>query len=69
MRVITFKAEEELLQKLDLYCINNNRERSEVIREAIMFYLSCKKGRVYRQNSRSSVEENYTNSITRVQEL
>ncbi|WP_338601033.1 ribbon-helix-helix protein, CopG family [Sulfolobus tengchongensis] len=66
LRVITFKVEEELLVKLDLYCINNRKIRSEVIREAIEFYLACKKfGRVYRKNS---IEENYKNSITRVQE-
>ncbi|ACP50060.1 conserved hypothetical protein (plasmid) [Sulfolobus islandicus Y.N.15.51] len=51
MRVVTFKLEEELLQQLDLYCINNAKERSEVIRTAIKFYLSCRKGRVYRLNS------------------
>jgi metal-responsive CopG/Arc/MetJ family transcriptional regulator len=63
MRVVTFKLEEELLEQLDLYCINNAKERSEVIREAIRFYLSCK-GRVYRKN----MEENYKNEV-RVQEL
>jgi len=51
MRVVTFKLEEELLQQLDLYCINNAKERSEVIRTAIKFYLSSRKGRVYRLNS------------------
>nr|WP_020936644.1 ribbon-helix-helix protein, CopG family [Saccharolobus solfataricus]CDF66446.1 CopG family transcriptional regulator [Saccharolobus solfataricus P2] len=44
MRVVTFKLDEELLRKLDLYCINNRKERSEVIREAIISYLEreCK---------------------------
>ncbi|WP_048052211.1 ribbon-helix-helix protein, CopG family [Saccharolobus islandicus] len=51
MRIVTFKLEEELLQQLDLYCINNAKERSEVIRTAIKFYLSCRKGRIYRLNS------------------
>jgi metal-responsive CopG/Arc/MetJ family transcriptional regulator len=53
MRVVTFKLEEELLQQLDLYCINNKQVRSEVIREAIEFYLRSMhpKGRVYRKNS------------------
>jgi len=51
VRVVTFKLEEELLQQLDLYCINNAKERSEVIRTAIKFYLSCRKGRIYRLNS------------------
>jgi len=51
MRIVTFKLEEELLQQLDLYCINNKLDRSSVIRQAIRFYLSCRKGRVYRLNS------------------
>ena len=51
MRVVTFKVDEELLQLLDLYCINNKLGRSEVIRDAIKFYLLCRKGRVYRLNS------------------
>jgi metal-responsive CopG/Arc/MetJ family transcriptional regulator len=63
MRVVTFKIDEELLQQLDLYCVNNAKERSEVIRTAIKFYLSCK-GRVYRKN----MEENHKNEV-RVQEL
>jgi hypothetical protein len=39
------------------YCVNNNLDRSEVIRAAIEFYLSCMypNGRVYRLNS---IEEN-----------
>lgn len=40
MRVVTFKVDEELLEKLDLFCINNRLFRSEVIREAIKLYLS-----------------------------
>jgi len=40
MRVVTFKLDEELLRKLDLYCANNRLVRSEVIRDAIEFYLS-----------------------------
>ncbi|EZQ06874.1 MULTISPECIES: ribbon-helix-helix protein, CopG family [Acidianus] len=39
MRVITFKAEEELLQRLDLYAVNNRLSRSEIIRDAIKKYL------------------------------
>jgi len=65
MRVVTFKVDEELLQLLDLYCINNAKERSEVIRTAIKFYLLCRKGRVYRLNS---IEENLRNK-TVVREL
>ena len=64
MRVVTFKLEEELLQQLDLYCINNAKERSEVIRTAIKFYLSCRKGRIYRLNS---IEEK--NNGVRVREI
>jgi len=65
MRVVTFKVDEELLQLLDLYCINNAKERSEVIRTAIKFYLSCRKGRIYRLNS---IEENKNNGV-RVREI
>jgi len=65
MRVVTFKVDEELLQLLDLYCINNKLGRSEVIRDAIKFYLLCRKGRVYRLNS---IEENLRNK-TVVREL
>ncbi|PVU75829.1 CopG family transcriptional regulator [Sulfolobus sp. SCGC AB-777_G06] len=39
MRVVTFKLDEELLQLLDLYCINNKLVRSEVIRLAIQKFL------------------------------
>jgi metal-responsive CopG/Arc/MetJ family transcriptional regulator len=38
-RVITFKLEEELLRKLDLYAVNARVTRSEVIREALKRYL------------------------------
>ena len=68
MRIVTFKLEEELLQQLDLYCINNKLDRSSVIRQAIRFYLSSciyPKGRVYRKNS---IEENLRNK-TVVREL
>jgi len=64
VRVVTFKLEEELLQQLDLYCINNAKERSEVIRTAIKFYLLCRKGRIYRLNS---IEEK--NNGVRVREI
>ncbi|PVU76239.1 CopG family transcriptional regulator [Sulfolobus islandicus] len=65
MRIVTFKLEEELLQQLDLYCINNKLDRSSVIREAIKFYLSSRKGRVYRLNS---IKENKSNGV-RVREI
>lgn len=64
MRVVTFKLEEELLEQLDLYCINNKLDRSSVIRQAIRFYLSSRKGRVYRLNS---IEEK--NNGVRVREI
>ena len=63
MRVVTFKLEEELLQQLDLYCINTKQVRSEVIREAIKSYLSMKKIK------KNFVEENYKNNEMRVQEI
>ena len=44
MRVVTFKLEEELLQKLDLYAINSRVTKSQVIREALKRYLSSKGG-------------------------
>jgi len=59
VRVITFKIDEELLDKLDLYAMNNRLFRSEVIREAIKLYLSIKK---------NSIEENLRNK-TVVREL
>jgi len=46
MRIVTFKVDEELLELLDLYCVNNKLHRSEVIRDAIKLYLS--KGSVYK---------------------
>lgn len=39
MKVITFKAEEDLLRKLDLYAANRRLSRSEVIRDALRKYL------------------------------
>ena len=42
MRVVTFKIDEELLQKLDVYALNQRLSRSDVIREAIEFYLKSK---------------------------
>jgi len=42
MRIVTFKIDEELLNVLDLYCINNKLERSVAIRNAIELYLKEK---------------------------
>lgn len=39
MRVVTFKVEEELLDKLDSYARLKGVTRSEVIRKAIELYL------------------------------
>ncbi|ALG97082.1 hypothetical protein [Sulfolobus monocaudavirus SMV4] len=57
MRVVTFKIEEELLKKLDLYAINMRLTRSEVIREAINILLS-----------KVTIQEE-NNNITRTQEI
>jgi metal-responsive CopG/Arc/MetJ family transcriptional regulator len=40
VRVITVKLPEELLIELDTYAMNHRRYRSEVIREALKFYLN-----------------------------
>ena len=42
MRVVTFKIDEELLQKLDVYALNMRLSRSDVIREAIEQFLRAK---------------------------
>ncbi|ALL01935.1 Ribbon-helix-helix protein, copG family [Pyrodictium delaneyi] len=39
MRVITFKADEELLERLDMFARLKGVTRSEVIRRAIELYL------------------------------
>ncbi|MEM4146946.1 ribbon-helix-helix protein, CopG family (plasmid) [Sulfolobus tengchongensis] len=43
MRVVTFKVEEDLLQQLDLYALNNRISRSEAIRYAIEMLLREKR--------------------------
>ncbi|BDB96997.1 ribbon-helix-helix protein, CopG family [Saccharolobus caldissimus] len=71
LRVITFKVEEDLLTKLDLYCVNNRKLRSEVIREAIELYLMRNynnHGKVYGKNAKV-VEENLRNMSTIMGEL
>ena len=57
MRIVTFKLEEELLQQLDLYCINNKLGRSSVIREAIKLYLSSYKSIEEKYSGRTVTEE------------
>ncbi|BAK54534.1 hypothetical protein STK_13446 [Sulfurisphaera tokodaii str. 7] len=71
MRVVTFKADEELIARLQLAAINERRTVSEIIRDAIEYYLSCKKfGRVYRKSDNVEIiGENYQNKEIRVQEL
>lgn len=44
MRVVTFKIDEDLLQKLDVYAINKRLSRSDVIREALERYLRAAGG-------------------------
>jgi len=39
MRVVTIKMPEKLLEELDLYCKEKGRHRSEVIRDAVEYYL------------------------------
>ena len=39
MKVVTFKIDDELLEKLELYAINRKLSRSDVIREAIQRFL------------------------------
>jgi len=39
MKVVTFKVEEEFLQKIDNYAINHKMYRAEVIRTALEEFL------------------------------
>ncbi len=39
MRIVTFKLEEDLLERLDKYARNKGKTRSEVIRRALELYL------------------------------
>ena len=49
MRVITFKADEELLERLDSYARMKGVTRSEVIRKAIELYLKLEDYKVQPQ--------------------
>ncbi len=40
MRIITFKIDEELLERVDLFAQSMNSNRSEIIRKALIMYLS-----------------------------
>jgi len=57
MRVVTFKLDEELLRKLDLYRANNRRGRSSVIREGVEFYSSNYKSIEEKYSGRTVTEE------------
>lgn len=46
MRVITFKADEDLLEKLDSLARLKNVSRSEIIRKALELYLRLEEYRV-----------------------
>ena len=39
MRIVTFKLEDELLERLDLYARSKGKTRSEIIRRALQTYL------------------------------
>jgi len=39
MRVITFKADEELIEKIDRVARKSGRSRSDIIRHAILTYI------------------------------
>jgi len=45
MRVVTFKIDEELLERFDRVVISRGLSRSEVIRELIKAYLESIKGK------------------------
>jgi len=49
MRVITFKADEELLERLDTFARLKGVTRSEVIRKAIELYLKLEDYKVQPQ--------------------
>lgn len=49
MRVITFKADEELLERLDVYARLKGVTRSEIIRKAIELYLKLEDHKVQPQ--------------------
>ena len=49
MRVVTFKIDEKLLEKLDTYAIKNGISRSDAIRRAIVKLLNEESP--YRQNA------------------
>jgi predicted transcriptional regulator len=49
MRVITFKADEELLERLDMFARLKGVTRSEIIRKAIELYLKLEDYKVQPQ--------------------
>ena len=46
IKILSFKVESDLLRRLDMYAINSKRNRSEVIRAAIMELLKEEEDRV-----------------------
>lgn len=44
MRVITFKADEKLIEKIDLIAKRSGRSRSDIIRYAILTYIHAIEG-------------------------
>jgi len=49
MKVVTFKVEEELLERLDSYARLKGVTRSEIIRKAIELYLRLEEKRIVPQ--------------------
>jgi len=47
MRVVTFKLEEALLEKVDILAKRMARSRSEIIRQAIIEYIERNKALLY----------------------
>lgn len=61
MRVITVKIPDDLLIKLDTYAMNHRLSRSDVVREALEFYLKHSYGQralLYEGRARK-IEENW----------
>ena len=55
MKVVTFKIDDELLEKLELYAINRKLSRSHVIREAI--------GRFLREEEEKTIGDGFTRVV------
>ncbi len=66
MRVITFKADEELIEKIDLIARETGRSRSDIIRYAIITYIRELEGRDKVLHRRKSLEEHRRKLVYRV---